>query len=248
MTSDGGFLKKKLFILIVFISVLLVAVLLLNTDTTTRQGVNDKITAIKIPLYLKLHNFFNRHLNYQWTVDQIVNEKMTDQQKAEAIFAWTNQHILRQLPQLPVIDDHPWHIIVRGYGDADQMADVFAVLSNYAGLKSFILNVESIDDSDLTCVPFGAIFFDGAWHLCDLYHQTIFLNDQNKWASISELVASGWKAKCRGNSSQCNGTIRYQSYFHKLNIVDYDHLYRNHRSAIQDPLSRFRFFLKDRKI
>jgi hypothetical protein len=67
---------------------------------------------------------------------------MTDQQKAKAIFEWKIKHIVKQPPQLPVIDDHPWHIIVRGYGMADQMADVFAVLSNYAGLKSFFLNCE----------------------------------------------------------------------------------------------------------
>jgi len=245
----ANLLKKKCFIgSIVIISVFLVAISFLNTDTITRQGINYKDREIKIPLYLKLHNFFDRHLNYQWTVNQIVNDRMTDQQKAEAIFEWTIQHIIRQPPQLPVIDDHPWHIIVRSYGVADQMADVFAVLSNYAGLKSFILDCEGIEGSDPRYISFGAVFFDGAWHLCDPYRQTIFLNNQNKWATTSELVASGWKAKYIGNSAQHNGRVRYESYFKKLNVINYDNLHRNHRSAIQDPLARFRFFLKDLKM
>ncbi|MCX6224416.1 MAG: hypothetical protein NTV01_06635 [Bacteroidia bacterium] len=219
-----------------------------NTETITRQGINYKVRAIKIPLYVKVHNFIDRHLNYQWTIDQIVNDKMTDQQKAETIFQWTIQHILKQPPQLPVVDDHPWNIIVRGYGMADQMADVFAVLSHYAGLKSFILDCKGPIGSDPPYMSLGAVYFDGAWHLCDLYRQTIFLNKKNQWASTSELVASGWKAKCVGNASQCGGNIPYENYFKKLNEVDFETLSKNHRSSIQTPLSRFRFFLKDRKI
>ncbi len=241
-------LKKIYIVAIIFIPVFLFVFLFLNTETITRQGVNGKVAAIKIPLYLKLHNFFDRHLNYQWTVNQIINNRMTDQQKAEAVFIWTISHIAKQPSQLPVIDDHPWHIIVRGYGESDQMADVFAVLSNYAGLKSFILNCKDIDNPDLGHTPLGAVFFDGTWHLCDPYNQTIFLNDHNKWASTTELAALGWKAKHMGNSLQHNKSIHYEKYFKGLNVIDYDHLHRNHRSAIQDPLSRFRFFLKDRKI
>jgi hypothetical protein len=241
-------MKKQYTVIIVIISIFIGTVLFLKTDTITQQGINYEVTSIKIPLYLKLHNFFDRHLNYQWTVDKIVNDRMTDQQKAEAIFTWTIQHIVRQPPQLPIIDDHPWHIIVRGYGVEDQMADVFAVLSNYAGLKSFILRCDGIDGSDPGYISLGAVFFDGAWHLCDPYRQTIFLNDQNKWASTSELTTSGWKVKNMGSSAKHDETIYYKSYFQKLNMIDYDNLHRYHRSAIQDPLSRFRFFLKNRKI
>jgi hypothetical protein len=241
-------LRKKYFIIIVCITLFFGTILFFNTDTITRQGINGEVAAIKIPLYLKAHNFFNRHMNYHWTVNQIINGKMTDQQKAEAIFIWTVQHVMQQPPQLPVIDDHPWHIIVRGYGQVDQMTDVFAVLSNYAGLKSFILKCESIDDSNPGSITLGAVFFDGTWHLCDLYHQKIFLNDQNKWASTSELADSGWKVKYMGNSALHNVSVYYKDYFKKLNIINYNNLYQNHRSAIQDPLSRFRFFLKDRKI
>jgi len=219
-----------------------------TAETITRQGINYKVRAIKIPLYVKVHNFMDRHLNYQWTIDQIVNDKMTDQQKAETIFQWTIQHILKQQPQLPVVDDHPWNIIVRGYGMADQMADVFAVLSYYAGLKSFMLDCKGPIGSDPPSISLGAVYFDGGWHLCDPYRQTIFLNEKNQWASISELFASGWKAKCVGNASQCFGNIPYENYFKKLNEVDFETLSRNHRSSIQTPLSRFRFFLKDRKI
>ena len=241
-------MKKKHFIIIGIIGIFLRVILFFNTNTITRQGINYKVRAIRIPLYLKLHNFFDRHLNYCWTVDQIVNDRMTEQQNAEAIFEWTIQHILRQPPQLPIIDDHVWNIIVRGYGMADQMADVFATLSNYAGLKSFIWDCKGIEGSDPSYISLGAVYFDGAWHLCDPYRKTIFLNKKNKWASTSELVASEWKTRYIGNSIQSNGNIRYKNYFQKLNAIDFDHFYRNHRSATQSPLARFRVFLKDRKI
>jgi len=80
--SDGWFLKKKYFIIIVIFPIFIVAVFLLNTDTITQQGSNYKVRAIKIPIYLKLLNFFDRHLNYQWAVAQIVNDRMTEMQAA----------------------------------------------------------------------------------------------------------------------------------------------------------------------
>ncbi len=239
---------KKYFLITGLIAVLLMVIFIFTTNSVTKQGINYKFHAIKIPLYLKLHNFFDRHMNYGWMVNQIVNNKMTDQQKAEAIYDWTTRCILRQPSQLPIVDDHVWNIIVRGYGVDEQMADVFATLSNYAGLKSFFMTCEGVKGSSPGNVVLAAVYFDGAWHLCDLYHQTVFLNKQNKWASISELASSDWKDISIVQSLQRQNNISYQNYFKKLNEIDYDHLHRWHRSALQDPLSRFRFFLKDGKI
>ena len=243
-------MKKKYFLIGGIIIILLVVIFIFTTTSITRQGINYKVRAINIPLYLKLHNFFDRHMNYGWMVDQIINDGMTDQQKAEAIYEWTIRHILRQPSQLPVVDDHVWNIIVRGYGISEQMADVFATLSNYAGLKSFFITYEGVKGSVPNSIVLAAVYFDGAWHICDLYSQTVFLNKQNKWASISELAASDLKdiSIVQSMQNKEKKDIYYQNYFKKLSEFNYDHLYRQHRSALQNPLSRFRHFLKDGKI
>ena len=66
------------------------------------------------------------------------------------IFIWTCENIRKQPDGLPVIDDHVWHIIIRGYGEPDQSSDVFTTLCNYAGIRAFYALASYAGSKNLT--------------------------------------------------------------------------------------------------
>jgi hypothetical protein len=141
----------------------------LTRDSITRQGINYKVSEIRIPLYLKILNFTDRHFNYQWLAGRIIDGESGGLQKARKILHWTADHIAEQP------DDHVWNIIVRGYGKEDQMADVFATLSNYAGLKAFVWRFYGPSRSSSEHICLAAVHLDGAWRLCDIRRRTEFI-------------------------------------------------------------------------
>ena len=224
--------------------------LFLNIQTSTTQGINYQTRELKIPLYLKIANLFDRHYNYKWLVGRILHDQKEESEKAKAIFHWTATHIKKQPPELDVIDDHVWHIIVRGYGVADQAADVCATLSNYSGLKSFILKLKGINGSVPSHIIFSAVFFDGAWHLNDTYRHITIENSQGKWSTINEIASGDWQAKSYKDPNDIKDSLNYHNYLQSLNTIDFDALYRGNRTTIQDPVSRlshFLFFRDDQK-
>lgn len=217
-------------------------------QSTTKQAINYQNQEFKIPLYLKTIDFVDRHLNYRWTVQQIISKEMKDTDKVKAIYQWTIRRIARQPDQLPVIDDHVWHIIVRGYGVPDQMADVFATLSNYAGQRAFILNLNGPQRTYPRKICLGAVFYEGSWHICDPYQRTEFVNKMGRWATISEIAADNWRIETGNDKSDCKKTsLDYQTYFLALNTIDFEALFHGSRSSIQNPINRFLHFFRDRK-
>jgi len=240
--------KSSWILVIICTCIFIVSFFILNIETTTRQGINHVTHELKIPLYLKLSNFLDRHWNYQWLVKQIVDKKMDDAEKIETVYLWTQKHIILQPSKLPVIDDHVWHIIIRGYGTEDQINDVFATLSNYAGLKAIILFCKAPEGKLPPYISLAAFFLQGAWRLCDVSMGIKFVNNDNSWASFDEVIAGVGKAKSFKIPSNGKPILDYYSYIQKLEKIDLDRLYEVNRSSIQNPLARFLYFLKDRKI
>lgn len=162
----------------------LLVFLTLNVKVTTKQGINTVVTKRKIPLYLKGISFFARHYETQYLAKSLVASEDSEERKIEAIFAWTLENIKHQPPELPVIDDHQWHIIVRGYGASDQINDVFSLLCVYNGFKSYY---QLLKDREQRRHPISFVFVAGRWVLFDVCHETYFLNEQSRWADLKEL-------------------------------------------------------------
>lgn len=125
------------------------------------------------------------------------------------------------------------------------MADVVATLANYGGIKGIIIRCDGIDGSDPTSIWLAAVKYGGVWHLCDAYRQSVFINRENHWASISEILKSDYQIRYLGAYTDYPKAIQYKNYFESLKNLDFDLLYRKNRSAMQDPFARFRFFLND---
>lgn len=221
-------------------SIIVSGVLILNTETNTQQCINYKCHANKIPLYLKLLNFFDRHYNYTHLTKTIIKDAATDEERMMKLFSWTRQSIKDMPEGFPVIDDHVWHIIVRGYGSSEQLQDVFTTLCNYIGLSAFFDAIFTPMRRNKKIVSFVCI--DKKWLVFDAYEGVYFKNSENQLAGIDELIDGDWHAV--GITGKIQSADMYKGYFEYLNQIDYGRSIFS-RSAIQSPLRRLMFWLKE---
>lgn len=205
----------------------------LNIPVSTKQGVNFKVSIIKIPLYLKLINFMDRHYNYKHLIKGIISDTDSEQEKAMKIFAWTYKNIKRQPKELPVIDDHVWHIIIRGYGISDQFSDVFTTLCNYAGIDAFFNWIYTKDRSSKFVFSFVKI--NNRWYVFDPYRGIYFKNKNDEIADIEEIKSG---AALTIESLAVKPDIDYTAYFDNLPSIENMGLTR---ASIQSPFKRFIF-------
>lgn len=226
-------MKRKLF-KILFLIVLVIAVfILLNLRVTTRQGIDYKLHSIEIPLYLKTLDFFDRYYNYRELVKRIVQGANNDEEKVMKIFTWTHNNIRKAPKELPVVDDHVWHIIVRGYGVNDQSQDVFAALCNIAGIDAFFTEVYTKDKSSAVILSFVKI--KEKWYAFDAYRGVYFKDRQGRLADIG--VKNEWLIA----SLDGQADIDYANYLKNLPTIKDISL---GRSSIQSPLNRLFFEVK----
>ena len=172
-------IKIKFFLLAILTAVIFIV---LSKDTTQYTGVNAQVIEYKIPLYLKLLNFYGRHLNYSFIVDGITQNSKNDIEKVLDISKWMQNNI-RKIPKgVDVVDSHPLTIIDRRLGTEDQFSDLLSVLLVYAGVDAFMWVHENNYSDAITIFKVNS-----KWSVIDPYYGTVFLNNDNRHASITEL-------------------------------------------------------------
>ncbi len=231
-------MNRKLIIIFISVAAMLGVFFLFNIDVTYEKGVNYKWASVKIPLYLKILDFFDRHYHYKHLSGQIVSGGMSDEEKALALLRWTHENI-KKVPQgMPVIDDHTWYIIVRGYGARDQVSDVFSTLSNYAGLSSVYLKVYSADKS--SAIPLSFVRINGYWTFLDPYEGVYFAGFDGKIAPIEKI-----KDKDRVKEISIGGISKtdYGQYLDNIPVTINPGF---KKSAIQSPFNRLFYEIKER--
>jgi hypothetical protein len=160
---------------------------LLAWPATTRQGVNYKVTEKRIPVAVKGMGFLVRDHEYRRLAAEVTQGQNTDELKTNALFRWTREHIQPVPPGLPVVDDHISHIIIRGYGQEDQSADVFSTLVTYAGIPSFWKVFRSPTEDGSFALSFVKI--QGRWTLWDVPAGIVFRHPHGQLASVEEVAA-----------------------------------------------------------
>lgn len=193
--------------------------------TTTRQGINYQVSEIRLPLGLKVLDFFQRHWHMRRIAWKIFRDCKTPSERAEAAFQWVRKNIRPQPSELPVVDDHVWHIVIRGYGKADQIADVFCTLCNYGGLPAFFFW-----DATPERHVWAAVKTEAGWTVCRPADNLRWVDRGGTWMALAEL------------SGQPNfrETITSQNF---PSATKFEELSHSARSAIQAPLGRLRTFL-----
>lgn len=203
----------------------------LNIQVITKQGINYKVSEIKLPLYLKVLNFIDRHFNYKWLTERITKNLETKEDKIFRLFEWTHRTIQRQPESLPIMDDHVWNVYVRGYGIDDNFNDLFTTLCNYIGVDAFFLNLK-IKESDRD-LGNSFVKLEKGWVLFDPYNGVYFLNKLGSWATITEINEQNWKLEQLG-STEISESF-YKPYLKNLpNIGDMG----LNRANTQSPINR----------
>jgi len=230
-------LKKFLFKLLIGIILLTGLILLLNIKVTTRQGIDFQVQTKKIPLYLKMLNFMDRHYNYKQLVRGIINNEHDEHKKVMKIFSWTYHNIRMQPENLPIIDDHVWHIIVRGYGVDDQSCDVFATLCNYAGIDAFFDSISAKEKGKK--IPLSFIKLQNLWYVFDPFNGVYFVNTKGGHADFAEIKGGNYRPEYLGVPKKA--VSDYKSYFDNMPDIKEVGL---KREKIQSPLKRLLYELR----
>ena len=157
----------------------------LTIPAATKQGIDYHVATHKIPLYIKAADFVSRHYHYQALADEITAGAANDTDRALAVFAWTRNRIHITPKGWPIVDDHILHIIIRGHGVSDQLADVFATLATYADVPAY-WTVFNKDDYGV--IP-TFVLVDGHWTMFDTTYGFVFRNRAGGLASVEELAA-----------------------------------------------------------
>ena len=167
-------------------AITLAAGALLAAPATTRQGIDFAVSTKTIPLYAKALAFLHRDAEYRLLAREITAGATTDEAKAMAVFDWTRRHIARTPHGWPVVDDHILHIIIRGHGLEDQMADVFTTLSTYAGVPAFWRSAR-IDERPGIVFSFAKV--GARWAVFDVGNDIVLRTADGQLADVRELQA-----------------------------------------------------------
>ena len=180
--------SRRSFILMLgaFVLVLAGSCAVLTFPTTTRQGIDYRVTTHSIPLYVKAIDFLQRHYQYELLAGRICSGKSSDADCVSAIFEWTHENIPATPPGWPVVDNHTLTTIIRGHGKADQIADVFTTLSTYAGRSAFFTHVIDPDSGVDIVLSFACV--GGEWVPFDVERHVSFRHETGRLASVQALV------------------------------------------------------------
>jgi hypothetical protein len=160
----------------------------LSSTTTYRQGVNSHVREIQIPLWRKAWHLLDRHWQYQEIVSGIISGRESPEEKVLKIFKWTHERIKGHFPEdYPIIDDHVLHIIIRGYGTRDQVADVFTTFLAYADVDSR-LHLLRNEEGRIVMV-FTTVRLGGEWRLFDPHAGVYFRTSHGEIARVKDFVA-----------------------------------------------------------
>lgn len=153
--------------------------------TTTRYGINYRQHSRQLPLYQKAVDFVSRDLQTRRLLSEIVQGAPGEAEALRTIFAWTVRNI-RPVPDgFPVIDDHVWNIIVRGYGAEDQRTEVFAILASYAccPVSAVRLSAEPTKTIDV-----AVVMLDDQPRVFDVVNAVMFHDHAGTPATVDQLL------------------------------------------------------------
>ena len=210
----------------------IIIILVLNIQTSYLQGINYEIRKVKIPLYLKLLDFFSRDSHYKVLTREIIKGCSGDKEKAMRLLEWTHNNIKKNVEGLPVVDDHAWHIIVRGYGEDDQFNDVFSTLCNYAGMEAFFTWIDSAKKDRK--LPLSFVKIKGEWSVFDSFRGVYFSKKNSSEPANIEMIKSGIYS-ISGIAGVDPNTLDYAPYIINVPLVKDMAV---GRSNVQSPFRR----------
>jgi hypothetical protein len=218
--------------------IFLLIIFALNVKVTMRYGVNGAAFKEKIPLYLKASRFILRHLEVKKLTKDVTAHHAVPSEKVACLFQWVINNIHAHPKAYDVMDDHPWHIIVRRYGANDQLNDVFTLMVSYTGIQSYYILLTTKENP--VRHPVSLVYLNQKWYVFDICHKLFFLNQNNQWATIEDIRSGQFRINRLKNSHSLYDKGYFRSAFADWEIDPKG----SQRNLGQMPLQRLLLFLK----
>lgn len=227
--------RKTILILLV---VVIICFVIFFLPATSRQGINGRIKLIRMPLGVKLAEFFCRDYHYRNIAKEVTAGADKQQEKILRLFNWTFNYLHRVPEGFPVVDDHVLNIVIRAYATDDQFADVFATLCNYAGSKAFYSWIRPAAGAGPK-ITLTFVNIDGNWRVFDPYNGVYFVDSSGNLSSLDNFGSGAVQIK-----KLASGDIHipdYAVYFTNIPLGPKDGF---SRSIIQSPMRRMAYAIK----
>ena len=173
--------KKALYFFIISITVVLL--IFLNSKGKRYTGINYNVFDEKISNFQKINDLFERDQNYKELVKKINDNEKNKKKQITNISKWVYQNIRKINYDIDdnIIDSHPWTIVERRMGVADQFSDILSVLFVYDEIDSFFISELNSKKHPLTFFK-----YNDKWSLIDPYYGVYFLNDEDEFCKLYE--------------------------------------------------------------
>ena len=177
--------------------------------TSRLVGVNYVVSRETLPLWRKAAEFIDRDAQLRKISREVLGGINGHEAKVLAALAWTRANISYAPGDKPVIDDHIANVIARGYGQSDQLADVFTTLLSYAGVRAYS---EPIGLSPRV-MALSHAWIDGDFRVFDVTHGLVFRTDGGRLATGADLARDHAIVTRAARASGIEAIHDYLSYF-----------------------------------
>lgn len=179
----------------------------------TRFGVNYQTYSKQIPLAEKGIQFLDRHLQTRRLAKEITQGIAGDEEKLLKIFSWVMQNVQPVPAGLPVVDDHLFNVVIRGYGASDQRTEVFALLASYCGFPAAAVCLE--DPASARCIDIAFVRLGDKMLLFDVANGLLFQDETGRLLTREDLVGNPRWIQLASGGRKVYG-VDYEVYFLRL--------------------------------
>jgi hypothetical protein len=172
-------MKKNSYLLIFL--VILLSIIFLSNKSYRYVGVNYAVEYVEITNFQKLSEFYKRHINYKKLAEKITYNSKNKREEILNISTWVYKNIKKASKEDTIIDNHPWTIVERKIGAADQFSDILSVLLVHNNINSFFIRKFS-----KIVHPITFFKYDNEWSIIDPYYGIYFTSNKSSFSTIKE--------------------------------------------------------------
>ena len=185
---------------------------------TSKKSIGSRVETFRLPLGVKLASFWYRDWMYRHLVREILQGASSDVERVNRLYDWTVAHVRTNIPEDWVVeDDHPLHIIIRGYGVDWQVADVFTILCTYAGYPAMMGKAQLGTSRER--VVLALVSLRGQWRVFDPYYHNRLIMEDGLPVSLSRLQQQPELIRQAPHQPVIAG-IPYADYFHDIRPLE----------------------------